>query len=313
MSLRRSIVSFLFAAAFFALSAGEAAAQFKEEAFQQNYSDEGEESTAKADTASNGFFNLKTYRNALWHNGQMSMSNMVIGSAVFVGGAQIYNKQYWKLPIVYGSLAVTVGSGFALRSSYLADNSKIAARNWSTGLFIAGGLAYWATMFDGVHNYRSDNPHFPPRATMYSLLLPGLGQIYNGEAWKLPIYWGGMIGGLHFYLQNRKNYIRFRNIYNMASDPEKSSELEASWPHGAETALYYRNIYRRYRDYSLLTIAGVYLLQAIDANVFAYMQDFEVTDDISLRISPTVISADNCYAYSPSPAPALGMGLRLRF
>jgi len=168
-------------------------------------------------------------------------------------------------------------------------------------------------MFDGVQNYKSENPHFPPRATMYSLLLPGLGQIYNGEAWKLPIYWGGMIGGLHFYLLNKKNYERFRNIYNLAADPETSSALAAEWPHGAETALYYRNIYRRYRDYSLLTIAGVYLLQAIDANVFAYMQDFEVNDDISMRIEPAVINTDNCYAFSPSAPTALGMGIRFTF
>ena len=54
---------------------------------------------------------------------------------------------------------------------------------------------------------------------------------------------------------------------------------------------------RRYRDYSIVATALFYFLQVIDANVFAYMHDFEVTDDISMRIEPAVIAPDNTYAF----------------
>ena len=69
-----------------------------------------------------------------------------------------------------------------------------------------------------------------------------------------------------------------------------------------------RDTYRRYRDYSVLATAVFYLLQVIDANVFAYMQDFEVTDEISFRMEPSVIP-DN-YALNP---PAVGMTLGIKF
>ena len=108
----------------------------------------------------------------------------------------------------------------------------------------------------------------------------------------------------------------------MATD--KNSTYDG--PISAETALYYRDVFRRYRDYSIVALAGFYLLQVIDANVFSYMQDFELSDDISLNISPTVITSEPVYTlnsygntfantglhYSGSPV-AEGFGLRIGF
>ena len=62
-----------------------------------------------------------------------------------------------------------------------------------------------------------------------------------------------------------------------------------------------------------MATALFYLLQIIDANVFAYMHDFEVSDSISMKLEPAVLPADNYYA-SGTPAAAFGMnsiGLRL--
>ena len=63
------------------------------------------------------------------------------------------------------------------------------------------------------------------------------------------------------------------------------------------------------RDYSILAVAVSYLLQVIDANVFAYMQDFEVNDEISMKVSPSVIPMGD-YALTP---PAVGMSIGLKF
>ena len=62
-------------------------------------------------------------------------------------------------------------------------------------------------------------------------------------------------------------------------------------------------------DYSILAVAVSYLLQVIDANVFAYMQDFEVNDEISMKVSPSVIPMGD-YAHTP---PAVGMSIGLKF
>ena len=67
-----------------------------------------------------------------------------------------------------------------------------------------------------------------------------------------------------------------------------------------------------------MALAAVYLLQVIDANVFAFMHDFEVSDDLSMKVEPAVIAPDNIYALqgnSPmSPQEnALGVKIGLRF
>lgn len=299
----------------------EAAAQFKKEAFSNGF---GGDEVSPADSAE-AMFSLKEYFQGLSHKTDLKIGTLAGGSALFVGGMQIYEKKYWKLPIIYGGLGATIGGGFYFRNKYQtslnAYNEAFAAdplttlavdnkaKTTSTLLFAGGALLYWGTMMDGVINFKTDNPHHAGKATLYSILVPGLGQAYNGEFWKIPIYWGALAGSYHFYNTNRINYKRFKRIHNEATNPE----IEYHESISAETALYYRNLYRRYRDYSVLAIAGFYLIQVIDANVFSYMQDFEVNDDLSMQITPAVITPDTQYAFSGSQPAAFGLSLGFRF
>ena len=294
MNLRRlSIITALCMTALF--QGGHSAhAQFKEEAFSQNY--DSDEQGAERDTSS--LFSLRAYVRGMRHKQELKTGTLAIGSSVFVGGWQIYNRDYWKLPVIYGGLAGTIGAGIALRN----DGKTTASR-----LCFAGAAAlYWGTAMDGVINYPSELKPDPGKSTLFSLLCPGLGQVYNGEAWKVPFYWGCLLGAAHFYDFNRMNYKRFRNIYIKATDTETSYD----GPISAETALYYRDIYRRYRDYSMAAMLAFYLLQAIDANVFAFMQDFKVDDDISLKVEPALMTPDTQYASAGSAALGLSIGLR---
>ena len=280
----------------------DAHAQFREQPFQQQYNDNP---SAQTDTVES-MFSLKEYIGGLQHKNTLKIGTMAAGSAVLVGGCQIYNKQYWKLPIVYGTIGGSLGAGLVLKNK---GNDKAA-----TWCFVGAGVAYWATMLDGVINFEKDAPYpHPGRATMYSLLVPGLGQIYNKEYWKVPIYVGGIVAATHYYTDFKRNFERFRNIYLEATNPD----IQYTGPIPADQALYYRDFYRRYRDYSLLAIAAVYLLQVIDANVFSYMHDFEVTDDLALSIGPSVINPPTIQmASSNSVTPFSGgsaVGLSLGF
>ena len=270
-------------------------AQFKEEAFNQSYNDDPDSPSDSTDV----LFSFKELFGGIAHKNPLKPGTMVVGSALFPGTGQIYNRDYWKLPIVYAGLAGGVAGAFYFRSK---DNKKA-----SSLCFAAAGLSYWGMMLDEIISYDAEYPS-AGKATIYSILVPGLGQIYNGEAWKLPIYWGGLLGSAHFYTLNRTNYQRFRRIYREATD----TETPYTGPISAETALYYRNIYRRYRDYSVLAIAGFYLLQVIDANVFAYMHDFNIADDLAMSVKPTVILPDSGYAFTPGSS-AFGLSVGLRF
>lgn len=282
------------------LSSEDCRAQFKENAFSQQYNSDTT-ATAGEDSV-DVMFSFREYFGALGHKNSMKIGTMAAGSAVFIGGNQIYNRQYWKLPLVYGAIGGSLGAGI-----YLNTHGRQDAAKWC---FIGAGVAYWATMMDGVINYKpSDYPH-AGKATLYSILVPGLGQIYNREYWKVPIYLGLMGFGVHYYLDCAKNFQRFRSIYLEATDPD----IQYDGPITADQALYYRNVYRRYRDYALLAVAAVYLLQIIDANVFSYMHNFEVTDDLSMNMSPTVILPDNQFAFNGSvQTPAIGLRLGFNF
>ncbi len=310
-------------------------AQFKEEAFSQTYNNPND-TTGKADTSA--LLSVKQFFGGLGHKNTMKVGTMFAGSIVIPGASQIYNKDYWKLPIVYGGIGAFAGTGGYYLNKYnksvkLYDQwsaDKLAFENQygtpytiqapivnpqdkqtGTWLMVGAGLMYWGTLLDGVVCYESDKEPLPGRATLYSVLLPGLGQIYNGELFKVPIYWGGLLVSVHFLTTNNLNYQRFKRIHNEATTPGSGYDQNIS----AETAKWYRDVYRRYRDYSIVATAAVYLLQVIDANVFAYMHDFEVSDEISMSVEPAVISPYNAYATN-TPQPMNGQnafGMRIGF
>ena len=117
-----------------------------------------------------------------------------------------------------------------------------------------------------------------------------------------------MAASAYFYSLNSTNYQRYKRIHNEATDPE----ISYSGPVSGETALYYRDLFRRYRDWSVVALLGSYLLNVIDANVFAYMMDFQVTDDLSMRVEPAVLPPDGQYAWTAGP-PALGLRMGFSF
>ena len=311
--MRRRITKYIFAFIVFLIGfAVEGNAQFKEEAFQQTYNEKGD-STAVADTADK-LFSFKEWGRGIAHKQEIQIGTMFAGSLFAPGTAQIYNRDYWKLPIVYGGIGALAGTGGYYLHRYKTTQNP-GDKTTGTWLLAGAGLVYWASLMDGVVSYKSDRDLLPGRSTIYSALLPGLGQIYNGELFKVPIYWGGLLISTHLLINYNTNYQRFKRIHNEATsdDPAVSGNV----PINGETAKWYRDVYRRYRDYSIVATVLVYLLQVIDANVFAYMHDFEVTDEITMNIEPALISPYNEYAmHTPTINPmnnAVGMKLGIRF
>ena len=279
--------------------------QFKRDAFTQTYAD----TTEKTKTDTTKLFDFREFFGGLAHKRTASLKTLTMGSAIFIGGNQIYNKQYWKLPIVYGGIGAGIYGGVHFGNMY-KNTGDTRYQTYSTLSYVGAGLVWWGSLMDGAIMYKSDRRPEPARSTVYSLLLPGLGQIYNGEFWKVPLYLGIMAGAVHFTEDNNIQYNRWRTIYNLATSTDESVEKP---PQSAENAKYFRDLYRRYRDYSILAIAIVYLVQVIDANVFAYMQDFEVNDDISMRIEPSVMPMQYASAGNPGMGMGVGMSVGLRF
>jgi len=128
--------------------------------------------------------------------------------------------------------------------------------------------------------------HSPKRAMMLSALLPGTGQIYNKKYWKAPVVWTGFVVFGYFINQNNKEYQRFRQAYNYNVDDDSTtiSEFPAV---SAILLANERNIFRKWRDLSIILTVGWYALNIIDANVDAHLFEFDVSDVAYIRWEPT--------------------------
>ena len=292
------------------LPAGRLSAQFATGPGGSGTSASGTSSSADSTAQT---YTLKRYFSSLAHRDSMSIGWAVGGSVILPGTAQIYNGQYWKLPVIYAGIGGMLGGGIYYDHQFkkTGSDSDRMARN----LFFAGAaLFYWGQIFDGAVNYKSYRSHLPGRATVYSALLPGLGQIYNKEYWKLPIYYGGLAAAGYFWYYNDLQYKRFQSDYRKATTPGGNYEGSLS----VDNLQYYRDYYRRYRDYSIVATVVIYLLQVIDADVFATMNEFDVNQNISMNVEPAVIEPLNYefttnYASAVPAGSAVGIQMKFKF
>lgn len=153
----------------------------------------------------------------------------------------------------------------------------------------------------------------PTRAVWLSALFPGLGQIYNRRYWKLPIVVGAYMGlGYATSWNNRmlSDYTRaYRDI--MDTDPStksymdffpkttKEEDLDKSWL--TNTLKSRKNYFRQNRDLCIICMVGVYLLAMVDAYVDASLSQFDLSPDLSMQVSPTLIQDTR------DPIPSVGV------
>lgn len=132
----------------------------------------------------------------------------------------------------------------------------------------------------------------PIKAAMLSAAMPGLGQIYNGSYWKVPIVYGGMMtfGYLIYYFDF--NYIKFRNAFLASHDDNPNTINPYENDARINNRLYDRvQFYRRNRDYLMILTTGFYLLNVVEAHVDAHLQSFDLSDDIALKVQPCLINS----------------------
>ncbi len=170
-------------------------------------------------------------------------------------------------------------------------------------------LIYTTKMFYAQKQDTIPKKHSPKLAAKLSIILPGLGQVYNKKYWKIPIIYAGI--GTLGYLSYRQNihYNNFKNAYK---------ELSTTNPNG----YYYmynttftlsgldagKNYYRRNRDFYIILTAGVYVLNILDAAVDAHLFDFDVSDNIAIQINPSYIYLP--YANSPNASVKICLNLK---
>ena len=141
----------------------------------------------------------------------------------------------------------------------------------------------------------------PMRSLWLSALCPGLGQVYNRRYWKLPIVVGGFVGLGYAISWNNKMLKDYSRAYNdaMDNDPNtksymdfyppttKEEDIDKDWLKRALKSK--KDYFRRNRDLCVISIVGVYLICMVDAYVDATLSKFDISDDLSMKVRPTLI------------------------
>ena len=172
--------------------------------------------------------------------------------------------------------------------------------------------------------------HSPAKASLYSAILPGLGQFYNKKYWKMPLVYAGFGTLGYFVTFNQTGYSRYKNAYIDFTDkiPETQSYLDIisgnlnpadfdpvlhpdtydpqqeQW--FSEQLTNNMDFYRRNRDLSYIGLVGWYLLNIIDATVDAHLFDYDISDDLSMKIEPRLM-------YSGRNMNTLGLQISIAF
>ena len=139
---------------------------------------------------------------------------------------------------------------------------------------------------DTLSKKKAVNPLAPSKAAFYSAVLPGLGQVYNKRYWKIPIIYAGMASGIYFYIQNDKDYNRFRDAYKRRLAGYTDDEF---WGEGTSPLVSNDRLIdaqrraKRNKDMSIVVSVVFYLLNIVDANVDAHLQQFNVNEDLSVQ------------------------------
>ena len=163
----------------------------------------------------------------------------------------------------------------------------------------------------------------PKRALWLALVIPGAGQIYNRKYWKLPIVYGGFVGCAYAMRWNNQMYRDYSQAYLDLMDNDPNTQSYNPFLHlGAKIdetnlaryqALFKnrKDKFRRWRDLSFFCLVGVYALSVVDAYVDASLSEFDISNNLSLKVEPTIIN--NSTERNPLKQNSLGLSCSLNF
>lgn len=167
-------------------------------------------------------------------------------------------------------------------------------------LFFTTGFSAYSqeNASDSIPAKQTTVEHSPRKATIYSAVLPGLGQIYNRKYWKLPIVYGGFATLGYFINFNNERYTLYRQAYSdiIDNDPYTNSHLDLkvnpSFFKPENIAQLTENLrrakdgWRRNRDLVVIGTVVFYAVNIIDASVDAHFFNFDISDDLTINWAP---------------------------
>ncbi|MBI4947702.1 MAG: hypothetical protein HY840_15025 [Bacteroidetes bacterium] len=148
--------------------------------------------------------------------------------------------------------------------------------------------------------------HSPKKAVILSAIIPGSGQAYNKKYWKMPVVYAAMGITVYLFDYNNKLYKEYKRSYISKTDT-LSGIIDTHPDKSASQVRKYETTYHKHRDLSIILTALFYTLNIADAYVDAHLMTFDVSDNLSMNIMPSI------NLYSSKQKPSAGFTLSLRF
>ena len=134
--------------------------------------------------------------------------------------------------------------------------------------------------------------HSPHKASVYSAIIPGAGQVYNKKFWKVPIVYAALGSAAYFTYDNGKKYKQYRDAFLLRQEGG-TDEYDGNYTDNQLITI--MDYYERNKEFSLLMIGAVYILNIVDASVDAHLFDFDVSEDLSLNTTPKLMQSQSGY------------------
>lgn len=281
------------------------------------------------------------YRHSPLFRDTIKVSPLTAISLVVPGFGQLYNGDYWKIPVLYATVGTSLFFGIKQHQQYIryrneynflmsrpefsqnralidpVQTKMIQHNTWRQALFGAAIGTYIYFVGDAVLNYPSSKQNNVKTATTLSTICPGAGQIYNGSYWKAPIILGGFATFIYIIDWNNRGYKRYDRAIKLETDNDPDSHSDEFWNGSSlsvslEQMKNYKRLYRRNRDLTIILTAAFYLFNIMDAHVDSQLKSFDINDDLTwqMRLQP---SMDSLYTLSGGNNYSVGLNFSLTF
>jgi hypothetical protein len=139
------------------------------------------------------------------------------------------------------------------------------------------------------------------RAGLLSALMPGLGQIYNRQYWKVPIVYAAMGTTIYMIAKNSHDYNRYRHAYvSRLANPNSIDEFSGIL--NLAGVKQYQDEAKRNMDMMVVYTVALYAGQIMEAIAGAHLKNFDISKDLSMQFRPVIM-----------PNYILGVGLAVNF
>lgn len=125
----------------------------------------------------------------------------------------------------------------------------------------------------------------PRKASLYSAVLPGLGQAYNKNYWKIPIIYGGFVAlGLTVDFYNDQYLTLRRDLFALLENDLQTTPLGFS----EQQVRGQIDDARRERDFWMIMTGVLYFLQIAEAHIDAHLKEFKLNPELKVSLEPAI-------------------------